>query len=321
MRRLLCSALTIAVAGLALTGAPGAAPPGTRVIHVDPYSFPTAIARGFGSVWVAEHRGYHLNRIDPRTNRIAQRIRLRESACGSIAFGAGRVWVSNCAGETGVATTYEVNPRSGKVVGKVHGGDPVFAGGSLWTTDYPTPAIIRYDPRTHVVLKRIRLPISPGPNGTPTGSPAARALWTTNSVDAAARIDVATNRTTVIPLPGGHGRSTNGYFGVLDLVFAAGQVWVPNGAGLYSIDVATNTATLHPMKIGPFSQWGDVGIAAHSDAVYLRVSDRTVVRLDAHTSKVTKRYRATGGGGELLFAYDSLWITNADNDTIWREPL
>jgi hypothetical protein len=76
------------------------------------------------------------------------------------------------------------------------------------------------------------------------------------------------------------------------------EVWVPNPAGLYSIDAQTNVATRLPIAIRPNSQLGDPGITASNGSVYIRTSDTTVTQVDAATGKPSRTFPATGGGGE-----------------------
>jgi streptogramin lyase len=320
-RRRSAAVFVAAFAGCSIVGAPGAAPPVLRVLHADKLSFPTAIVGAFGSVWVGEHRGNFVLRVNPRTARITKRFLVPENLCGDFAVAAGRLWLGNCAGETGYAKTYELDPRTGRIDGTIQGSQfPAFAGGSIWTATFPQGVLIRSDPRTRVRLATVHLPFPADPNGQTPGTLGYGSLWATNGSDAAARIDLRTNAVTLIPLPGGFYR-IDGYYDSHGPVFAAGRAWLPNGAGLYEIDPNANKVTLHRMRIGPFSEWGDVGIAAHGTDIYIRVSNTRVVRIDARTGKVRKSYPADGGGGEVAAAYGSLWWTNASTDTIRRGHL
>jgi outer membrane protein assembly factor BamB len=103
--------------------------------------------------------------------------------------------------------------------------------------------------------------------------------------------------------------------------FAAGKVWVPNPAGLYQIDPATNTAKVVPIPLHRMSQNGDVNAVADGDKVYVRTSDTSIACIDARTGKVVRRFPATGGGGGLTVARGSLWVVNAGPGTVWRYKL
>jgi len=313
--------LAVVLAGLALAGGPSAAPPGTVVIHLAAYGFPDAVGAGFGSIWISAHRGYEAVRVDPRTNQAVAHVRLGDTQCWSFAFGAGHAWASNCEGEAGVARTYEIDPRTNRVIGTVSGADAVFAGGSLWLTTYPAQSLVRLDPLTHVVLARIRAPFALNDNGDGTGTGAFGALWTSNGIDTAARIDLRTNTVRVIPLPGSRPPDPGGYFDAANPLAMDGRVWLTNAAGIFELDPRTNTVRLHRIRIGPFSQQGDVGFANYRHDLFVRVSDTTIDRIDTRTFRIIKRYRATGGGGKLTVAFGSLWVANAAADTVWREPL
>jgi hypothetical protein len=307
----------IVIAALAAAATSMATPPGTVRIKLSIGAFPDYPISAFGAVWVESHRGYGIYRISPRTNK-TRWITMPENQCGPPAAGAGRLWFSNC---FAADRTYGLNPVSGKITARRSGGRVAYAGGSLWAVDEGTNTLLRSDPRTGVVLARIKLGISPAPNGQWAGSACLGSLWTPNGTDGLQRTDLATNATQVIPLPGGHDATGNGYFAVNNVACADGKVWVPDGAGLYEVDPATAAATLLPIRIGPFSQQGDVSIVSAGDDVYLRTSDTSVAKIDATTGAVVARYPATGGGGGIIVAYGSLWVVNANAGSLWREPL
>jgi YVTN family beta-propeller protein len=54
--------------------------------------YPVAIAVGEGAVWVANHDGRSISRIDPKTNRVVATIRLGNPR-SEIAAGEGSIWV------------------------------------------------------------------------------------------------------------------------------------------------------------------------------------------------------------------------------------
>jgi len=312
-------------AALVLVTSPAAAPASHVTFRLHYGAYPNYVASAFGSIWVESHRGTYrpgplLYRINPRTNRIAATLRLPGSQCWHPAAGAGYLWVSDCGGEVANPVVYKVDPRRMKVVGHVPGDDPVFADGSLWLQSPLANQVLRIDPSSGLVLARI----DPGldvTHGWTMGGSGYGSIWTANNT-VVTRIDVATNKVTaVIPLPGATTNLGPGNIGVAQLGFTAGKVWVPNLAGLFEIDPATNTATLLPLVMHPFTAWGDIGIATNSGSVFVRTSDTRVTQVDATTDRTTATYPAAGEGGDLEVAYGSLWVANALLDTVWREPL
>jgi streptogramin lyase len=312
--------LRLAFAGLATAAAVTGPPPGTTVIRLSAAAFPDSALSVNGAVWIEAHREALIYRIDPKTNAV-EKIALSAPQCGPLAYGARRIWFSSCFGVTGVARSYGIPVRNGKWVINTKGGGPAFAGGSLWVVDETKAVLIRSDPRSGVVLRRIKLAISEAPNGQWAGTPCFGSLWVTNGVDAVQQIDLAKNTSRVVPLPGGHDTTGSGYFASTVAACASGKVWVPNGAGLFELDPATGDATLLPIAIASFSQQGDVAIVADGGDVYLRTSDTTVVKIDGATAKVVARFPAAGGGGGIAVADGSLWVVNAADGTVWREPL
>jgi hypothetical protein len=115
-------------------------------------SGPLSLATGFGSVWVLDFKHGRLLRIDPVTGRIRQRI--GHGWDGSVAAGAGAVWVAHSGRSGG---TFEhltrIDPATGRITGTVglpgEGEVPhVFAGGNqVWVQSERTP-LVGINPRT-----------------------------------------------------------------------------------------------------------------------------------------------------------------------------
>jgi streptogramin lyase len=313
MKRLaVIAAATVAAA--ALTAATLATAAQKVVIRTTPGGAPLHLAVGNGGVWVGTHRGYVLYRIDPRTNR-KRAIPVAQNTCGFPAFADGYVFQSGC---DDTWTSLQINVRTSRVVRHLAGLYGVVGAGSLWLV-LPNGKIARVDPRTGVRLATV----DPGIDTTQSGGPVAvldGGMWIATDT-AVARIDVQTNKVTkVIPLPGAEGSGDyNG--GFINAAYGALQddkLWVTNAAGLFEVDPSTNTATLHSIHIKPFSQFGDLYVAAGAGSLWMRTSDTSVARIDPATAKIVERYPASGGGGGLAFGYDSLWVCNAGADTIWR---
>jgi hypothetical protein len=325
-RHRLLSLIATLGAGLALVTSPAAAPARHVTIRLEPGAWPTYVASGFGSIWVASHRpsahGPLLYRINPRTNRIVARLTLPDNACWHPAVGAGYLWVSDCGGEVAnpVVFKIKVGRRRMKVVGRVRGANPVFGDGSLWVQSPRQDRVLRVDPRSGLVLARID-PRFDTTQGWALGGFGYGSIWAHNQT-VVTRIEVATNKAaTVIPLPDARANDQPGNFGGNQEGFTAGKVWLPNIVGLFEIDPATDRATLRPLSMHAFTQWGDDGIGTTAGSVFVRRSDTVVTQLDAATGKVRANYPAGGHGGDLEVAYGSLWVAATDRDSIWREPL
>jgi DNA-binding beta-propeller fold protein YncE len=312
----------IAAAAFVLAAAAAPAANGPRVVSIATTGFPNHVVAGYRSIWVAGHRGGFLYRINPRSNRVIAAIDIGDAMCTPLTVGAAKLWAANCPGLGGAASTYAIDPRTNRVVGRRAGIAPVFAAGSLWLRASASRLLLRTDPRSGLVLARIQPGFDTSGDWKPMGF-GYGTLWV-GSDSAVSRVDPDTNHVTaVIPLPAAkaNGGYSGGYAYGATAAFAGGKAWVTNAAGIYVIDPQTNTAHLLPIRITPFTNVGDIVIVAAEGKLWVRTSDRQVVALDPGTGGVVRRYVAAGGGGGLTVAFDALWVANAGKDTVWREPL
>jgi len=257
-----------------------------------------------------------LFRIDPQTNE-SQPVPVPRAQCGPVTASAGLLWFLAC--QWGPIQTLGVDPATGAVIQRppLPG---VVIGDSLWTGDGST-TLIRLDLQTGNELARVPLAMPPNPDGQGPGAECAGTLWTVNGMDSVQRTDLVTNASVVITLKRSR-RGPNTAFSTT-AVCAAGKVWVPNAAGLFQIDPGTNRVRRLPIIATPPSEISDVAIASDGDDVYLRTGDTTVARIDGDTGTVVKTYPASrlGSGGGIAVAYNSLWVINTLDGTVWRQPL
>jgi YVTN family beta-propeller protein len=281
----------IAVAALA-TGAAGASEP--VKVHVGIRAeFAVAAA---GSVWTTNSIERRLVRIDPKTNRVSARIKLKGSFPLGIAWGAGSLWVANRysgsvtrvsprknkarrtirvgvspyaiaygAGSIWVSneasgTVSRINPKRNKVVKTIRvGGGPnglVGAFGSIWVADYRLGHVIRIDPVTNKV--KARIPLDHADWITPT----AHALWISSETNSVYRLDLQTLRiTAAVPVGSNPLAST----------VVGRELWVPNidsnSVSIIDTDSAalTRTIAVGQAPIAVVQQSGDVWVTSEGD--------------------------------------------------------
>jgi YVTN family beta-propeller protein len=129
---------------------------GDELLRVNPYTnvteeaikvgkSPCSIAIGEGSVWTLNAGDGSVSRVDPKTNRVTQTIKLGAPLSGGqIAVGEGSVWVSAPG-----APLVRIDPRTNRVVQHFSGeggGAILIAHGAVWIT--ATPKVIwRLDPK------------------------------------------------------------------------------------------------------------------------------------------------------------------------------
>jgi branched-chain amino acid transport system substrate-binding protein len=121
----------------------------------------SAIAAGEEGVWVLSGEGPHVLRIDPRTNRVAQRIELDTSGLTGLAVGAGSLWTT----DTERGLLWRVEPGPDPIAQSINLGFGVTAvahgAGSAWVTNFVRDEIVRVSTGTNRITARIPLAGTP----------------------------------------------------------------------------------------------------------------------------------------------------------------
>jgi branched-chain amino acid transport system substrate-binding protein len=121
----------------------------------------SAIAAGDEGVWVLHGDTTEVLRIDPRTNKVRQRIELATEGLTGLALGAGSVWVT----DLGQGLLWRIEPGPDPITRSIDVGFGVtavaFGGGAVWVTNFVQDELIRVDVETNKVTKRIPLAGTP----------------------------------------------------------------------------------------------------------------------------------------------------------------
>lgn len=148
------------------------------------------IATSEDSVWIVTDKNGTLNRIDPSTNSVRQRISIPPGSYNPV-FSNGIVWITGV--ESSVLTA--VDADSGKVLESVAVGlKPRFlaaGGGSIWTLNQGDGTVSRVDERNRKVTATIRVGI-PGAGGDIGYG--GESVWPTVFGVPLTRVDASTNK-------------------------------------------------------------------------------------------------------------------------------
>ncbi|MGA8440352.1 MAG: hypothetical protein WB762_29785 [Candidatus Sulfotelmatobacter sp.] len=148
------------------------------------------IATSTDSVWMVTDTVGTLNRIDPSTNSVRQKIPLPPGSYNPI-FSDGIVWITGV--ESGVITA--VDADTGKVLESIPvGAKPRFltaGGGSIWTLNQADGTVTRVGEKSRRVLARIQVGI-PGTGGDIGYG--AHSVWLSVFDVPLTRVEAATNR-------------------------------------------------------------------------------------------------------------------------------
>jgi YVTN family beta-propeller protein len=220
-----------------------------------------------------------------------------------IAPGFGSVWLGN-----GRAIE-RINPGTNKPAGYVAAGTQPCEGvatgfGSIWTVDCPRSALIRVDPKSGKVVRRIPLP-GTAPDGEGQLTTDTHGVWvpTSNPVtlkSTLVRVDPASNRITArIRVPYDSSGAAAGF----------GAIWLTSAgsSSVLRIDPAASrvNATIKVRGSPRFIAAGEGGVWS------LNQDDGSVSHIDPATNKVvaTIPLIVPGSGGCIAAGFGGIWVT------------
>lgn len=282
-----------------------------------PVTGPVAMATDGTSIWLFTSAG-ELVRIDPRTNKVAATVQLgvATSDLQSLAGDATGLWVTDWT----ASTVMRFDPRTLKSITSIgtagESKGVLVTDRSVWIANTRGGSVERIDPTASKVVGRIPLgPIGPsGPNwlaeglgsiwvGVPNNSTVARINEATNTIQAT--IDVASPAS---PCGG--------------LAVGTTAVWITSCAGssfVAQIDPVTNTV-VDTIDLGGHGYT----FAMVADRPWVSPEGGQIVRLDP-IRHVVDRVIAPGagftGGGDVVVAAGSLWVTDWPANQVLRLPI
>jgi streptogramin lyase len=286
---------------LALLGVALAALASPQVVaRIETGSSPAGATAAYGAVWVANDGSGTLARIDPATNRVTRRLRLRPGVF-SVAHGFGALWVVNYDRDT----LSRVDPRSGRVrsvrVGAVPF-DVVAAFGRMWVTAWEAGKLVEVDPRSLRVVRRIA--IGPRPTGLHV---AGGGIWVGfgRSATAIARFDPKSRKVERVPV----GVRAPSWF-----VAGARGLWIQ----------AADNVLIHVERGRvvdrlTFGRTLAQGALARDGTLWIPDKEQSLVyRVDPGTARVLDSFGAGPGTFLALRAYGSMWVTSYAGSDVWR---
>ena len=263
-----------------------------------------------GAVWVGNHRGNSLSKIDPATNAVATTVDVARDPTG-VTAGFGSIWTftfdPTAVTRVDIATeeviaTIPIDAPGGSITGLVE------AAGSMWIAP-EGGRLFRIDPDDNTATDVRGLDTDcPGSLAFAEGS-----LWHVPFCGAPVvlRIDPADGKVnTKIEVP----EDTHAIWAGLD------RLWAVTGWGeLTEIDPATNKV-IRSKSVGLAAEQVRTGLAL----VWVRVDDRTLVGVDPADLSIRHDYRLPAAqipGGGIAFSEDAVWAMNFTAGTVWRiEP-
>lgn len=242
-------------------------------------------------------------RASSRWRVIAARAVAAVAALSAVAFWA---WPreSFVLGQVTVDTLAILDPRTGRVVGRLDLGAPIteiaFGYGSVWVTSDIDGTVSRIDPASRSVRQTIR--VGSGASGIAF---ADGAVWITLAgARSLARIDPDTNEVVQRAFTGN---------APTDVAFAAGHLWTTDRLdGTVSQIDPVSATRIRTITVGT----SPVAIAGNDDALWVADSlGGSVVRIEATTGSVVARVNV-GNDPSAIAVSEAVWVTNAHDGTL-----
>jgi virginiamycin B lyase len=282
----------------------------TGATRIDVSGQPDWIALAGGSAWVAVVGG--IRKIDAATGKVDGLVPIDDVVCLALDVGFDSLWAGGCdhhqliriVPSSGLLFTPPIDLPIPAIVQE----SSIAAGeGGIWvvSTDH---RLVRVDSVTNRA--------DPEPTPLPEGAAAARAglgsVWVTvPRSDTLLRIPPADPRTSQAIKVGDGPRF---------LAIGEDAVWVMDqGSGTVTrVDRTGEVVATIPVSDVPI-EGGDIAVGG--GAVWVRIEQDLVVRIDPATNAVTARYGPPSGSGGVVADDDALWVTAHDVSSVWRMPL
>jgi streptogramin lyase len=292
----------LALLAVACAAVAGSSP--QPVARVQTGDAPAGLTAAYGAVWVPNDEAGTLARVDPRTNRVTRRLRLRPGLF-SVTHGFGALWVVNYR-EGSLTRVDPATLRKRTVrVGAVPF-DVLAVYSRVWVTAWEAGRLVEVDPRSLKILRRTR--IGPRPAGLRA---AGGAVWVGfgRSATAVARVDPRTRLIERVPVGV---RSPNWF------VAGAWGLWIQAADHvLVRLDPATRKVRARLSFGRTLAQ----GAAAADGTLWIPDKESNVVhRVDPGTSTVVDSFPAGPGAFFALRAFGSMWVASYAGDDVWRYP-
>ncbi len=271
----------------------------------------------FGSLWMLtpDDEG-SITRLDPATNEVIATIPVGTRLCQAIGATDDAIWACTRGG------VVEVDPEANEVVGTVELPTAEFYGylpfgdGALWVPSGEvtrTDQLQRIDPSTATIAATY--PLEFDAQWLTYG---LDAVWLTDTADGKLwRFDPETEELSEVaagfPDPGAS-------------AIGAGSVWLAihsahesrpavDETTLLRLDPATGEVQAEIATGGPMFE---AMIHAADDAVWLRAPVPFVGLIDPSSNEMTEAIMANYGGGSITVAFESVWATSIEFNTVWR---
>ena len=248
-----------------------------------------------------------VDKIDAKENKIGDFIAAINQPCGGAISAFKSLWVPSC----GDKSLLRIDPKTGKVTKTLKLGTGLVApqlaatADSVWAFTDDKTTLSRIDPETDLIVGEIRVPADC--NSITFGE---TSFWVTcPAEDRVLRINPALNTVE---------KSIETSAAPRALVIGEASVWVlcEKDGKIDRIDPKTNKVS-KTIELGAPATGG--GIADGLGSLWVTIPGFPLTRIDTtqEKEKVLQQFYGEGGGA-IHVGQGSIWLSNLNNNTLWR---
>jgi virginiamycin B lyase len=248
----------------------------------------------------------HLDKIDIKTNKIADPVTGLNKPCGGMVSAFGSLWVPAC----GDGSLVRIDPKTFKITATIASGTADVTGSlaasadSIWLLTDAKTTLSRIDPDQNAVVGESRVP-----SGCDSLTFGETALWLAcPNENKVLRINPATNLVEKVIDVSAHPQA---------LAIGGTSVWVlcEKDGIVDRIDPKTNKVS----KSIELDVAGAKGAIAFGEgAVWVTLTGFPLTRIDPQSEAVAQQFFGAGGGGSILISPGAIWLSNPDAGTLLR---
>jgi len=248
----------------------------------------------------------HLDKIDVKTNKIADPVAGLNKPCGGMVSAFGSFWVPAC----GDGTLARIDPKTFKVMATIASGTADVRGSlaassdSIWLLTDAKTTLSRIDPDQNTVVGEMRVPSDCG-----SLTFGETALWLAcPNENKVLRINPATSLVEKVIDVAAHPQA---------LAVGGASIWVlcEKDGKIDRIDPKTNKVS---KSIGLDVPGAKGAIAFGEGAVWVTLTGFPLTRIDPQSETVAQQFFGAGGGSSILTSPGAIWLSNPETGTLLR---
>ena len=247
-----------------------------------------------------------LDKIDVKTNKMADPVAGLNKPCGGMVSAFGSLWIPAC----GDGTLVRLDPKTFKVTATIASGADGTRGSlaasadSIWLLTDAKTTLSRIDPDQNSVVGELRVPSGCG--GLTFGE---KSLWLVcPNENKVLRINPATNLVEKVIDVAARPQA---------LAVGAASIWVlcEKDGTVDRIDPKTNKVSKSIELDVPGAKGA---IAFGEGSVWVTLAGFPLTRIDPQSETVAQQFFGPGGGGAILTTPGAIWLSNPDAGTLLR---